>query len=240
MQPPSESKSPKISGKLWKAVARLTILMILMLAVLFLSAGDLIWWEAWAYVAQGVVIMLVSRTIIILRNPDLALERAEAGQMEGVKEWDKTIVPWITIYLPLISWVLAGLDKRFGWSPDLPDMIQIIALGFLFIGGLIGSWAMACNRFFSSHVRIQTDRGHTVVSSGPYRVVRHPGYSGGLLSWIAAPFFFSSYWVALPAIAAVGLNILRTALEDRTLKEELPGYIEYTRKVRYRLIPGIW
>lgn len=105
---------------------------------------------------------------------------------------------------------------------------------------MIGTWAMVVNRFFSSHVRIQADRGHTVVSAGPYRVVRHPGYAGGILAWIAAPVFFSSYWVTIPSVAVITLTIIRTALEDRTLKEELPGYSEYTERVRYRLVPGIW
>lgn len=229
-----------VSKTLLIAVIRFFVLMIFMMAILFLAAGTIKWWEAWAYVGQGIVIMFVSRAFIIIKNPELALERAGAGQMESAKQWDKIIVPWITIYLPMISWVLAGLDKRFGWSPDLPDTIQIIALAAIFLGGLFGSWAMIVNRFFSSHVRIQTDRGHTVVDSGPYRIMRHPGYAGGLLSWVSAPFFFSSYWVAIPTAAAIILNIVRTNLEDRTLQEELPGYKEYAKKVRYRLLPGIW
>ena len=90
------------------------------------------------------------------------------------------------------------------------------------------------------HVRIQTDRGHTVISAGPYRVVRHPGYAGGIFAWIATPVFFSSYWLVVPTVAVIILTIIRTALEDRTLKEELPGYREYTERVRYCLLPGIW
>ncbi len=83
-------------------------------------------------------------------------------------------------------------------------------------------------------------RGHTVVSAGPNRVVRHPGYAGVILAWLAAPVFFSSYWVAIPTVMAIALNILRTALEDRALREELPGYSEYAEEVRYRLVPGVW
>ena len=99
---------------------------------------------------------------------------------------------------------------------------------------------LATNRFFSSHVRIQTDRGHVVVDKGPYSVVRHPGYAGGLLAWIAAPVFFSSWWVAVPCVITIGLNIYRIILEDRTLQEELSGYKEYAERVRWRLFPGIW
>ena len=149
-------------------------------------------------------------------------------------------MPFTALYGPLISWIVAGLDVRFGWSPDLPDWIQITALVVLQIGSLLGTWAMFSNRFFSSQVRIQTDRGHSVVKEGPYKYVRHPGYAGGLISWLAAPVFFSSWWVIIPAVVVAAASFKRTALEDRTLQEELPGYAEYSQEVKYRLIPGIW
>ncbi len=99
---------------------------------------------------------------------------------------------------------------------------------------------MLANRFFSSHVRIQTDRGHMVVNQGPYKYVRHPGYAGGLLSWVASPIFFSSYWVIIPTMLAITASVIRTSKEDQTLQEELPGYADYVREVKYRLLPGIW
>jgi len=229
-----------ISAITWKVIFRFLIMCLLMLAVLFIAAGRLNWWEAWAYVAMSLIVLTVSRAFMILKNPDLALERAEASQREGVKPWDRILMPVTAIYLPLISWIVAGLDVRFGWSPDLPDSIQIVALLLIALGSLFGSWAMIANRFFSSHVRIQADRGQTVVSAGPYRFMRHPGYAGGLLSWLAAPVFFSSYWVTIPCALAIIASIARTALEDRTLQDELPGYKAYAQRVRYRLIPGIW
>jgi len=177
---------------------------------------------------------------MFIKNPDLARERAEAGQREGVKPWDKVLLPATAIYGPLVSWVIAGLDERFAWTPDLPDYVQVIALCVIFAGDMLGIWAMLVNRFFSSHVRIQTDRGHSVVSAGPYRVVRHPAYAGAILAWIAGPVFFSSYWVAIPSVIVIALTIIRTALEDRTLQEELPGYRQYAQSVRYRLVPGLW
>jgi protein-S-isoprenylcysteine O-methyltransferase Ste14 len=173
-------------------------------------------------------------------NPEIAQERSQAGKKENVKPWDKILMPITAIYLPLISWVVAGLDKRFEWSPDLPDYIQVIALFVIILGSSIGTWAMITNRFFSSYVRIQTDRGHQVVNTGPYRFVRHPGYAGGLISWLAAPVFFSSCWIIIPTILAIIGSILRTALEDRTLLDELPGYEEFAQRTRYRLVPGIW
>ncbi len=231
------STTPKIP---WKIILRFIFTTLFMLGILFLAGGSLNWWEAWAYAAMTIIVLLSSRAVLILKNPELAQERIQAGKKENVKPWDKILMPITAIYLPLISWVVAGLDKRFGWSPDLPDTIQVIALFVIILGSSIGTWAMITNQFFSSHVRIQTDRGHQVVNTGPYRFVRHPGYAGGLISWLAAPVFFSSYWIIIPTILAIMGSILRTALEDRTLLDELPGYEEFARRTRYRLVPGIW
>jgi len=231
------STTPKIP---WKIILRFIFITLFMLGILFLAGGSLDWWEAWAYAAMTMIVLISSRAALILRNPELAQERSQAGQKENVKPWDKILMPITAIYLPLISWVVAGLDKRFGWSPDLPDYIQVIALFVIILGSSIGTWAMITNKFFSSHVRIQTDRGHQVVNTGPYRFVRHPGYAGGLISWLAAPVFFSSYWIIIPTILAIMGAILRTALEDRTLLDELPGYEEFAQGTRYRLVPGIW
>jgi protein-S-isoprenylcysteine O-methyltransferase Ste14 len=120
------------------------------------------------------------------------------------------------------------------------DFHHGIAVTLICTGAMFSSGAMIVNRFYSSHVRLQKDRAHAVVSSGPYRVLRHQGYAGDLVAWMAAPFFFSSYWVAIPCAVVILAYFVRTGLEDRTLQEELPGYREYAGKVRYRLIPGIW
>lgn len=224
----------------WHMIAHFLIMVLVMLALLFLSAGRVAWWEGWAYAGMTLSVFVVSRVIVLLSNPDLAVERSEASQKQDVKAWDKILVPLISIYVPLASLVIAGFDERLGWTPDLPNYIQIIALGIMFGGNMVGTWAMAVNRFFSSHVRIQADRGHTVVSAGPYRIVRHPGYAGSVLAWIAAPVFFSSYWLAIASLVVIALNMIRTALEDRTLQAELPGYREYAERVRYRLIPWVW
>jgi protein-S-isoprenylcysteine O-methyltransferase Ste14 len=213
---------------------------VFMVGVLFISAGRIQWWEGWAYTGMTLVVLVLSRLLVLMKNPDMVRERAEASQREGVKAWDKILLPATANYGPLVSWIIAGLDERFGWTPDLPDYIQIIALCVIFICSMVGTWAMVVNRFFSSYIHIQTDRGYTVVSAGPYRVVRHPGYAGSIFAWIAAPVFFSSYCVAIPSVVVITLTIIRTALEDHTLQEELPGYREYTELVRYRLVPGIW
>lgn len=225
---------------LWKAGLGLLVSSLVMLSVLFLTAGSFRWWEAWAYVGMSILVLISSRLVLILKNPDLAQERAQAQNRENVKDWDRILMPLTALVGPFISWIVAGLDQRFGWSPDLPDGVQIAALVVIFLGSQLGSWAMITNKFFSSHVRIQTDRGHTVIKDGPYRFVRHPGYAGGLLAWLAAPVFFSSWWVIVPTVLVIIANIYRTAKEDQTLLEELPGYDEYAREVRFRVFPGIW
>lgn len=235
-----DASGKEFSPVLWKAGIRLLLMIVVMLVILFLAAGRFDWWEAWAYAAMTIVILISSRLTLVLKNPELALERVEAASRENVKTWDKVLMPVTAIVGPVASWVVAGLDFRFGWSPNLPDRVQVIALGVIFLGSSIGSWAMIVNRFFSSHVRIQSDRGHTVVSEGPYRLVRHPGYAGNILAWIAAPIFFSSYWVIFPTVLVIIISIIRTAWEDQTLQDELSGYSEYAGRVKYRLFPGIW
>lgn len=236
--PPNSNRG--LTPALVKAVIRFAILALFMFSILFLAAGTLDWWQAWAYVIQGLVIMILSRAILIAKNPDTAMERAEAANKEDVKPWDRLLMPLTALYGPMLSWVAAGLDKRFGWSPDLPDAVQWAALAVIFLGGLLGTWAMVTNRFFSSLVRIQSERGHVVCDQGPYRIVRHPGYAGGILSWLAAPFLFGFYAVGAVTVLVLIASFVRTGLEDRTLQEELPGYQAYAQKVRYRLIPGIW
>jgi protein-S-isoprenylcysteine O-methyltransferase Ste14 len=211
-----------------------------MLGVLLLSAGRWDWWEAWAYSGLGLFILIGSRVVLIKKFPDLAVERSQAHDLDDVKDWDRILMPITALLGPFVSWIVAGLDQRYGWSPDLPNLVQIAALIVIQIGSLIGIWAMLTNRFFSSQVRIQTDRGHTVVKDGPYKIVRHPGYAGGLLSWLAAPVFFSSWWVVIPTVLVMMASIIRTAKEDKTLIAELPGYAAYSREVKYRLLPGVW
>ena len=224
----------------WIGVIRLLLILPIMLGVLLLSAGRWDWWEAWAYTITGLLVLIGSRAFMIWKNPDLAVERSRAHKLDDVKKWDKYLMPITALYGPFISWIIAGLDVRFGWSPNLPDWIQIVALVVIQLGSLAGSWAMIANRFFSSQVRIQTDRGHHVVREGPYRLVRHPGYAGGLISWLAAPVFFSSWPLIILAILVMIASIIRTSKEDQTLQEELPGYKEYAREVKYRVLPGIW
>jgi protein-S-isoprenylcysteine O-methyltransferase Ste14 len=132
------------------------------------------------------------------------------------------------------------LDHRFGWSPDFPLWANILGLFLVAAGYTLACWALVMNRFFSSVVRIQTDRGHTVCDRGPYRIVRHPGYAGNALALPGVVLALASAWTIIPAVLALIVTIVRTTLEDNTLKEELPGYFDFARRVRYRLFPGIY
>jgi protein-S-isoprenylcysteine O-methyltransferase Ste14 len=137
-------------------------------------------------------------------------------------------------------WIVAGLNVRFGWPPPVPIGWQVLGAILFVLSTLFGTWAMLENRFFSAVVRIQTDRGHTVVTTGPYHFVRHPGYAAGIFGYLAMPLLLNSLWAFIPALLTIVLIIVRTKLEDETLQAELPGYVEYTQHTRYRLLPGVW
>ena len=205
---------------------------------LFWSAGRLDWWSAWAALAVMAVWTAATAIIVLHYNPDLLAERL--GPRKGEKRWDAAIVPLLGL-VTLVRYILAGLDQRYGWTGGLPVAVQLAALALCALGyDVLFVWATAANTFFSRIVRIQPERGHTVVTGGPYRYVRHPAYTGAILYELAVPFLLTSW----PAMVASGLSalllILRTALEDRTLQAELTGYADYARQVRYRLLPGIW
>lgn len=209
-------------------------------AVLFLAAGTLDWPMGWVYAVIVVVVAIASRVLLVTRHPDLAAERGRFTSGEGAKQWDKMLVPLIALLLPAVELVVCGLDYRWNGPGRVALAVQVAAGALMVAGYALGLWALLANRFFSAVVRIQRERGHTVVSSGPYRFVRHPGYAGGLLYYITTPLMLGTPWGLVPAAVEVVLLVLRTTLEDRTLQAELPGYMDYARRVRYRLIPGIW
>ena len=199
------------------------------------------WWQAWAYGLIGVLGFVISRYLAARRHPDLLAERAKFMQHENTKSWDEILARLVGLGGGLIP-LAAGLDAKYGWSQmDYSLSVELVALAFILIGYAIGSWALMENRFFSGTVRIQTERGHHVISTGPYAWVRHPGYAGALLTYFATPLLLDSPWTFVPVVFMAVVLVIRTSLEDRTLQEELPGYQEYaTQKTKYRLIPGIW
>jgi len=208
--------------------------------VLLMCGGDLGWWQAWGYSLLIVAAGPGGRIWAERRHPGLMAERQNMEKAQSAKAWDKVLAPLMALSLSFPIVIVAGLDHRFGWSPVFP--LWLIVLGFLLIspGYAFATWALIENRFFSSVVRIQVDRGHVVCDSGPYRIVRHPGYAGNMLALPGMVLALSSMWTLIPAAVALIIAVIRTVLEDRTLQDELPGYRDYARRVRYRLIPGIY
>jgi len=223
-----------------KSVAGLVVITLLPSAIIFIAAGRVDWWEAWLLIVILALAMIASRVIMFRTHPELAMERARWTQDRNTKDWDKRLMPIAALYGPALMWLIAGLDKRWNASPPLALELEIAAFGVMILGYIISIWAFIENKFFSAVVRIQTERGHSVVSTGPYRWVRHPGYAGGLIGYLVTPIAIGTLWMYLPVMLTVVVTIARTALEDRTLQNELAGYREYAARVRYRLIPGVW
>lgn len=235
-----EKQSQGIKGIGWKMVVRFLIYVVLLPFVLFIAAGRLDWTMAWVYIGIHIAFTIISRLIVYRLNPDTLVERGRSMQAEDTAVGDRLMVVIVGLIGPLAIWTIAGLDDRFGWSPDLSFLTQGIALLGVVFGYALGTWAMVTNAFFSAVVRIQEDRDHRVVTSGPYRIIRHPAYAGGVVSSIAMPLMLGSFWALIPAGIALIFLVIRTKNEDKMLMEELPGYTDFAQQTRYRLVPGIW
>lgn len=230
-------KSPKIDRlgiKIILAIVGFSVLIV----VLFWLAGRLDWISGWVYAGIMTCGQSISALYLWHKNPELLKQRGKIGK--GTKKWDKIILGLFgAAYMAII--VVAALDAgRYQWS-QMPSWLWWIGAtmyAFFIIGT---TWAMAINPFFEKTVRIQNDRGHRVIDSGPYRIVRHPGYTATIIGFIfSTPFLLGSWWAFAPALLAAISLIVRTSLEDLTLQKELSGYDNYARRIRYRLIPGVW
>lgn len=197
------------------------------------------WWEAWIFALVTILGFALSRALAARRHPDLLAERARFSDHAGAKSWDRVLAP-VTAVGGASILIVAGLDVRFGWSPSFALAPKVFALLLILAGYALGAYTLIANRFFSGIVRIQTERDHHVVSGGPYRWVRHPGYAGAALFNLATPVFLDSWWALLPAVLLTVALVIRTHLEDEVLHEELDGYPAYAARVRFRLVPGIW
>jgi len=235
---PLFSRAPAaVSRRQW---IRLVAVYLLIPLILLICGGDLGWWQAWLYALLIVAAGIGGRLWAEHRHPGLMAERQNIENIKNAKAWDKVLAPLMALSVGYPMVVVAGLDHRYNWSSEFP--LWLIALGFILIllGYAFATWALAENRFFSSVVRIQADRGHVVCVSGPYRFVRHPGYAGNILALFGIVLALGSVWTLIPATVASIIAVIRTALEDQTLQEELQGYRDYARRVRYRLIPWIY
>ncbi len=219
-----------------RAVVIVAVFVALLAASLFGAAGTFAWPEAWAFLA---VLGLFIVAGFLLIDPDTLRERAAPGP--GTQSADARLASLGGLFLYPGTMVVASLDTvRFGWSHPLPTLFEGAGLAGFVLGYGFAFWAMRANPFFSTFVRIQEERNHHVVSEGPYALVRHPGYAGTLVAHALLPLALGSLWAFLPAGLGIALFTVRTALEDRTLARELLRYDEYRRRVRWKLVPGVW
>jgi len=222
-----------------KAGKQRIVVVILTMAIgwfiIFAGAGTLRYPAAWAYVILQSVIFLTAGLYVIRHNPGIINER---GKLQIEKSWDK-VVMWLYAPQMLLMPLVAGLDFRFGWS-TVPLWLQIASFVLLIPAFILPYWAMLVNDYMIVTVRIQEERDHQVVTAGPYQFVRHPMYTGAILSFLFTPLALGSWWALIPACFAIAATIGRTVLEDFTLQEELPGYVEYKEETRFRLLPGVW
>ncbi|HEY5118276.1 MAG TPA: isoprenylcysteine carboxylmethyltransferase family protein [Anaerolineales bacterium] len=234
--PPTNDRPNLIAGILSRFGA-IVFMLALEATILFLAAGRLDWIWAWIFIGINLAVVLVNGTILMRTNPEIVAER---GRPKEVKDWDKAVSGVWALAQYLAIPLVAGLDARFGWTHGL-GIAWNIAGGVVFTAGMaLFGWAMITNAYFSTAARIQSDRGQTVCRSGPYRFVRHPGYSGTVLQSVGTSFLLGSLWSLIPTAAAVACMVARTVLEDRMLQNELPGYKDFARDIPHRLVPGVW
>ncbi len=215
------------------------IFFVLTMVFFFAAAGSLDVPRGWVFFSLSLVYFLINGIVIVRKNPEIVNQR---GQIRpGTKAWDRILIAaYVSALVFLI--LIAGLDAgRFRWSGEAIGVRYSIAAAVVYVAAMmLIQWAMLVNPFFEPSVRIQKERGHRVVASGPYRIVRHPGYLGVILAVISMPLILGSVVSFIPAGFVILLFIIRTVLEDRTLKGELDGYREYAARVKYRMFPGIW
>lgn len=223
-----------MNNNIFKRVVQVLVSYILVGVILFLAAWTVRWPWAWVLVIANFAVLAINFLVL----PREVIEE-RGRKKDNVKKWDR-VLSVIGVMPALGVYVVAGLDYRFFWSMEIHDGARVLALLLYFLGSMLVTWAMVSNRFFSTMVRLQTERGHRVATGGPYRFVRHPGYVGFITTSLMIPVILGSFYGLLAAAFSIVLLIIRTYLEDTTLQAELDGYDDYSRKVRYRLLPWIW
>lgn len=232
-----EGAAQAVSVRQW---IRLVVAYLLIPLVLLICGSDLGWWQAWLYTLLILAAGIGGRMWAEQRHPGITAERQNRESFHKAKAWDKVLAPLMAVSISYPMVAVAGLDHRYNWSPDFPLWLNVIGFTLIALGYAFAAWAVVENRFFYSVVCIQTDRGHRVCDSGPYRFVRHPGYAGNILPLFGIVLALGTVWTLIPAAIASVIAVIRTVLEDQVLQEELPGYRDYAQRVRYRLIPGIY
>ena len=215
-----------------------SIFLFVQIVIFFISANNLTDLRPWFYFVTAFIHYVVSTTVQIKLNPELLVQRLKRKR-KGSKLWDEILMRLSNLMVIILIPAIAGLDFRFSWLL-LDTNFVFIGLVFVTASTVLLNWAMIVNPHFELTVRIQKERNHKVMTSGPYNVVRHPGYLAGILFAISIPLLIGSFIAFTSVGVYIILIILRTWLEDKTLQEELEGYSEYVSQVKYRLFPGIW
>jgi protein-S-isoprenylcysteine O-methyltransferase Ste14 len=220
-----------------RVVLQVLIYVMIIAGMTFLIAGRWDWWMAWLYFAAYLMMMLVG---VAMAPLDQELIEERTSIKDGVKRWDKMLTAPLSFVYPLGLFVLVGVEMRFGPVIQYPLWAQLLGLAASIIGQLLSTWAMTSNKFYGRFVRIQKERGHYVIMGGPYRFIRHPGYLGVMMTVVGTAFAIGSLWTLVLAILITIILVVRTALEDKVLRDELEGYLAYAENTRFRLVPGIW
>jgi protein-S-isoprenylcysteine O-methyltransferase Ste14 len=230
------ASEPLSTGDILRRLPIIAAYVVIMGALLFGLSGHLDWGLGWLYLGAYVALIVIG----LLAPLDRAYLEERTQLKADVKTWDKRLNTFAGLLSPLGLLVVAALDERYGWSADIPLWLALAALAVGVLGYLLSIWASAVNRFYARYVRIQKERGHTTITGGPYRTIRHPGYAGQIVFNLASALALGSWWTLIPGGLVALLLVVRTALEDRMLQDELPGYTDYARQTRYRLLPGVW
>jgi protein-S-isoprenylcysteine O-methyltransferase Ste14 len=233
----SNAHEPRLERSGVNRILQVLVSIIIMGGVLFLTAGRIDWPAAWIFLGTYALTILTVGVWVARKHPDVINERGKIAH--NAKSWDKVLMTIYTVML-FVLFAVAGFDAgRYSWS-TMPLAVQIVGYAGFLLAMAVTYWAMAVNPFLATIVRIQADRGHYVVTAGPYRYVRHPMYATMFFMWPGIALELGSWWALIPAAVIVIVFVIRTALEDKTLQAGLPGYAEYAHQTRYRLIPGIW
>jgi protein-S-isoprenylcysteine O-methyltransferase Ste14 len=206
-------------------------------AIYFLSAGDWAWPGGWWFVTLNGANTLLTGALLVTRRPVLAARRS--AMRSGTQAWDKVLAPAMA-YGSFLIGLIAAWVFRFTGGFSVPLWLRLGAFALALAGSLISIWSMLANPYFEGTVRIQKEVNHRVARGGPYRWVRHPGYLGYLLFNLASPLVLGAWWAYAGVILSLGVVLVRTAKEDRFLRENLPGYGDYAQQTPWRLLPGIW
>jgi protein-S-isoprenylcysteine O-methyltransferase Ste14 len=237
-QDKKDSPETGISAGMW--VRTIFVIVVLPGIILFGAGGTFDWPMAWLYIGISVAGFAISRWLVWRSTPDLLRERGQMMDHEDMAAFDRVLAPLLALVGPTLMGLVSGFALRSDWSPVFSPGLTWAGAALLVLGYAFSSWALVVNRFFSGVVRIQKERDHHVVASGPYAIVRHPGYLGACLSNLGMALMLGSPWALILYALELVVTVIRTALEDRMLQAELSGYAQYAERTRFRLVPGVW